>query len=135
MSGAEQGKVGHTHELTADSVAELIRPTLDKFVSQAEPFLAKVSEELYEHLLYTVQDYLRENAEWNIGQEIERCRKIEHDNTQLRIAQADMMLAMSGVMPVLATAEGYTNASSEGEVHRDRIKFFQHVYEKHGGAA
>ncbi len=70
---------------SADAVAELIRPTLDKFVAGAEPYLRKVTEDLYEQLLNTTQDYLRENGEWNIGQEITRCRQIERDNMQLRI--------------------------------------------------
>lgn len=79
---------------SGDTVAEAIRPTLDKFVTGAAPYLQKVTDELYEQLLYGVQDYLRENGEWNIGQEIDRCRTIEADNRQLRDRNADLLAAL-----------------------------------------
>lgn len=123
-----------THELTADTAAELIRPTLDKFVAGAEPFLRKVSEELYEKLLWSVQDYLRENSEWNIGQEIERCRRIEHENTQLRMIKADMLTAMRGVQDILNRAESNASGNPEWDVVNSRITYFRHVLAKATGA-
>lgn len=78
----------------AETVAEAIRPALDKFAAAAEPTIRKVAESLYEQLLWATQDYIRENGEWNIGQEIERCRRIEHDNTQLRIRHKEMLSAL-----------------------------------------
>ena len=84
-----------------DTVAEAIRPTLDKFVANAAPYLKKVTDELYEQLLYGVQDYLRENGEWNIGQEIERCRKVDRDNSQLRELNAELLAALLGAFDVM----------------------------------
>jgi hypothetical protein len=60
-----------------DITVETIRPTLDKFTASAEPICRAAAEQVYEHFLNSIQDYLRDNAEWNIGAEIDRCRKIE----------------------------------------------------------
>ena len=65
-------------------VAEAIGPTLDRFVLASAPMLRDCAEAVYEQLLYSVQDYLKANAEWNIGNEIDRCRKIEIENIELR---------------------------------------------------
>ena len=65
-------------------VAEAIGPTLDLFVLASAPMLRDCAEAVYEQLLYSVQDYLKANAEWNIGNEIDRCRKIEIENIKLR---------------------------------------------------
>jgi hypothetical protein len=42
-----------------------------------EPIIRRASEDLYERVLYSVQDYLRENTEYNIAAEIERARSRE----------------------------------------------------------
>ena len=73
-----------TKRIEVEDLAETVGPTLDAFVSGAAPHLRKCAEAVYEELLYSVQDYLRENAEWNIGGEIERCRKTEAENRDLR---------------------------------------------------
>jgi len=62
-----------------EAVATAIGPTLDRFVEASAPYLQKVTDHIYERLLDGVQDYLRENGEWNIGVEIDRCRQIERD--------------------------------------------------------
>lgn len=111
------------HELTADTTAELIRPTLDLFVSKAEPAIRKITEEIYEQFLNSVQDYLRENGEWNIGQEIERCRRIEHDNTQLRMAKIDLISALrrleaaNELLASKRSQETYYSMLNDGCVH------------------
>lgn len=117
-------------ELTAVTAAELIRPTLDKFVAGAEPYLRKVSEELYEKLLWSVQDYLRENGEWNIGQEIERCRRIEHQNTQLRIQNSELLTALRGLADIMSRAESNASGTPEWEAVSARITFARHVLAK-----
>jgi hypothetical protein len=114
-------------DLTSESVAELIRPTLDAFVSKADPFIRKVTEEIYEQLLYTVQDYLRENGEWNIGQEIERCRQIERDNTQLRLRNNDVENALRGLTGILNTAESNASGNPEWDVVSTRVTYARHV--------
>ena len=72
-----------THQNSAE-VADAIGPTLDRFVLASAPMLRDCAEAVYEQLLYSVQDYLKANAEWNIGAEIDRCRKIEIENIELR---------------------------------------------------
>ena len=94
MSGPTPGPC--TLNDTAD-VVDAIGPTLDLFVKQATPFVQKVADEVYERLLYSVQDYLKENAEWNIGGEIERCRKIEAENRKLKSVNAELMEACQAV--------------------------------------
>jgi len=39
-----------------------------------EPFVRDVSDNIYERLLYTVQDYLRDNVEWNLRSELDQAR-------------------------------------------------------------
>lgn len=39
-----------------------------------EPFVREVSDNIYERLLYTVQDHLRDNAEWNLRMELDQSR-------------------------------------------------------------
>jgi hypothetical protein len=114
---------------TSDTVADAIRPTLDKFVENAAPFLRKATDELYEQLLYGVQDYLRENGEWNIGQEIERCRKIEHNNTFLRAQNADLLTALRGLINIMSRAESNASGTPEWDVVSTRITFARHVLE------
>jgi len=118
----------------SDTVAAAIRPTLDQFVSKAEPFCRKVAEEIYEQLLYTTQDYLRDNAEWNIGAEIDRCRKIEHDNTQLRIRNQEVEQALAGLTDIMARAESNASGTPDWDVVSSRVKYARHVLAK-GGAA
>lgn len=81
--------------ITGAEVADLIGPTLDKFVTGAAPYVRSVADEIYEQLLNGVQDYLRSNAEWNIGAEIDRCRAIEADNRRLREAAKQVLDRMS----------------------------------------
>lgn len=82
---------------TPESIAEAIRPTLDAFTIAADPYCRKAAEDIYERLLCMTQDYLRENAEWNIGDDIRRCRKIELDNLSLRETNAALLAALEAV--------------------------------------
>lgn len=82
---------------TPESVAEAIRPTLDAFTVAADPYCRKVAEDIYDRLLGMTQDYLRENAEWNIGEDVRRCRKIELDNLNLRETNAALLSALEAV--------------------------------------
>lgn len=77
--------------VTPETIDAAIAPTLDAFVASAAPSLRACAEAVYEQLLYSVQDYLRDNAQWNIGAELERCRKIEAENRSLREMQAVML--------------------------------------------
>lgn len=82
-------------------VADAIGPTLGLFVKQAAPVVQKVADEVYERLLFSVQDYLKENAEWNIGGEIERCTKIKAENVQIQANLADLAEAARGAVEAL----------------------------------
>ena len=95
----------------SDTVAEAIRPTLDKFAAAAAPYLKNAAEQLYENLLYSVQDYLRDNAEWNIGEEIARCRRIELYNVQLHQSNADLLAA---AQLALSVAESWIHDQLDG---------------------
>ena len=108
---------------TAETVAEAIRPTLDVFTAKAEPACRKVVEDIYETLLNTVQDYLRENAEWNIGAEIARCRKIEHENTFLRVQNIELLAALSALncSDILGCAESCASGTERWEFVHERI--------------
>lgn len=78
-------------EHTPESIADAIRPTLDAFTRGAAPYLKRITDELYEQLLNSTQDYLRENGEWNIGQEIDRCRRVDAENQRLRAVNAELL--------------------------------------------
>ena len=82
-------------EATPETIAQELQPTLDRFVKLAEPHVRKISEEVYDRLLFSVQDYLIENAQWNIGEDVRRCRKIELDNLKLREVNADLVKYLS----------------------------------------
>ena len=97
----------------AADVAAAIGPTLELFVKQAAPAVQKVADEVYERLLYSVQDYLKENAEWNIGGEIERCRKIEAENRELRAMQAELAEALKTLGALMAEDEEANDPSTD----------------------
>lgn len=84
---------GHTSE----TIVPLIAPTLDAFIAKAEPTCRKLAETIYEELLYSVQDYLRSNAEWNIGSELDRCRKTELENLHLRERNIALLAALEKI--------------------------------------
>lgn len=117
-----------------EAVAIAIRPTLDRFVSSAEPFCRKAAEDIYEQLLNCTQDYLRDNAEWNIGVEIDRCRKIEHDNTQLRIRNQEVERALAGLTDIMARAESNASGTPDWDVVSTRVNYARHVLAKVGAA-
>jgi len=81
-------------EHTPESFVQAIRPTLDAFTTAAEKECRQAAESIYEYLLGMVQDYLRENAEWNLGEEVRRCRRIEIENINLREANAKLLEAL-----------------------------------------
>lgn len=57
---------------------------LDAFVEQSAPRLKKFTDQLYSDLLDSVQEYLRENANWNLSAQIEQHRKTTRENYELR---------------------------------------------------
>lgn len=96
----------------SEEVAKAIGPTLDAFVKQAEAPIRRVVESIYEQLLFNTQDYLRENAEWNLGGEIDRCRRIEADNRDLRKTNAALIEALE----FYANGIGFTETQDNGAI-------------------
>jgi hypothetical protein len=86
-------------------VAEAIGPTLDLFVKQSAAAIQRATDDIYERLLYNVQDYLKDNAEWNLGAEIDRCRVIEASNRELRSTQAELLDALRDVLALEVVAK------------------------------
>ncbi len=70
--------------ISGEEVAALLGPTLDGFEVAAQAPLRRAADKLYEMLLADVQTYLRDNAQWNIAAEIDRCRHIERENARLQ---------------------------------------------------
>jgi len=106
-------------------LAEAIGPTLDLFVKQSAAAIQRATDEIYERLLYGVQDYLKDNAEWNLGAEIDRCQKIEADNRDLRASQAELVEALREVTAELGefadiTINGVRDDRMGGMVDRAR---------------
>lgn len=99
MSGTENAVVDPAYEMPAAErvVSDACDALLDRFVIRSEPHLRKLSESVYENLLTDVQEYLKSNANWNLANEIERCRRIEAENREL-IAQRDgLVRALQGL--------------------------------------
>ena len=87
--------------------------------SDFEPFIRRASEDFYEHLLTTVQNYLRENAEWNLKGEIEQSQ------ASARYAQkrlAEVSEALAGVMGILGRAESNASGNPEWGYVGPRVK-------------
>lgn len=98
----------------SDQVAAAIAPTLDAFVTSAGPVLRRVADEVYETLLESVQVYLRSNAEWNIGSQIDHCRTVEAENRSLLEINTDLLAALEFVTDCLVTELG--NLANEDEL-------------------
>lgn len=56
---------------------------LTGIVRRSEPILQKAVEQFYDRLLGDVQEYLIDNAKWNLRSEIERCVEINRRNAEL----------------------------------------------------
>jgi hypothetical protein len=64
-----------SHGATGMTFEEKVAAAVATLNPQAfEPFIKRASDDFYESLLETVQNYLRENAEWNIRGEIDNAR-------------------------------------------------------------
>lgn len=75
-------------------VSEACDAVLDQFVRKSEARIRKFTDAVYEDLLISVQEYLKENANWNLAQEIDRCRRTETENYRLREQNDDLVTAL-----------------------------------------
>lgn len=71
-----------------------IGPTLKAFEKNAEYYCRKAGDEVYERLLYSVQDYLIDNVEWNLGEELRRANRIGAENAHLRVELRKLQRAL-----------------------------------------
>jgi hypothetical protein len=78
-----------------------------------EPHVRAASEQIYERIMETVQDYLRDNVEFNIGQKIATAeREAAYARGRLVEVEAQrdaLYFAAIGLRPILEAAE--SNAS------------------------
>lgn len=65
-------------------VANACDTLLAEFVTKAEPHIRKAVDQIYAGLLYSVQDYLRDNANWNLAQQLESAKRTFRENYELR---------------------------------------------------
>lgn len=59
-----------------------------------EPFVKQAADSLYERIMQSCEDYLRENVEWNIGSHISM---LEHENQRMRTELWEVDRALGGV--------------------------------------
>lgn len=78
-------------------VAAACDELLDRFVRQSERHLRKVGDALYEDLLISVQSHLKSNANWNLANEIERCRRVEAENRALTEQRDELVRSLQGL--------------------------------------
>ena len=79
----------HTAETLAQDAANSIDPTL------FEPAIRKAADEFYEQLLTGVQDYLKDNVQFNSASHI---YTLEYGIRQLRKSNAELVAASQGYM-------------------------------------
>ena len=82
---------------TEESFAEATRPVLEAFVKAADPYLKKVADEVYERLLYGVQEHLIQNADWNLAWEIRRAQEVDGRNAKLSADNAGLLLRVEAL--------------------------------------
>lgn len=58
---------------------------LDNLAPALEPFVDRVTNDIYSTILREVETYLRSNVEWNIGNRLDRLAKVEEDRELLLI--------------------------------------------------
>jgi hypothetical protein len=62
--------------------ADELREVANRFEPKDfEPFIRRAADELYERILHSCEDYLRDNVEWNIGSHI---AMLTRDNDRMR---------------------------------------------------
>lgn len=90
-----------------------------------EPHIKAASERIYEEIMLTVQDYLRDNAEYNIGQQIATSdREAAYARGKLADMIADrdrLRAAMMALKPILDSAESNASGNPEWEFVRARV--------------
>lgn len=97
--------LGHSVSVTdADEVADAAASSLKP--ETFEPFIRNAADEVYGRLLTTVQDYLIDNARWNIGVRIETA---EREAQRLRQLNSDLLKALGDCRTNIA---GYAISSN-----------------------
>jgi hypothetical protein len=90
-----------------------------------EPSVKAAAERIYEDVMLTVQDYLRDNAEFNVGQQIATSdREAAYARGKLADMTADrdrMYAALTSLKPILDSAESNASGNTEWEFVSGRV--------------
>ena len=91
-----------------------------------QPHVKAATDCIYEEIMLTVQDYLRDNAEYNIGQQIATAdREAAYARGKLIDMTADrdrLRAAMMALKPILDSAESDASGNPEWEFISARVK-------------
>lgn len=74
----------------SDDFAASFGPLLDKMPASLAPFIKDATEKLHRVVLEEVEDYIRSNVEWNIGNRLDSGAKAEALNVALLEAMKDI---------------------------------------------
>lgn len=98
---------------------------LDGVEAAVEPHVRKATDDIYERVMETVQDYLRDNAEWNIRTQIDtaerEARTLRAKNAELKDQFDACYFALLGLKPILDTAESNASGNPEWEFVSARV--------------
>lgn len=113
---------------TPEAFAAAIAPTVAAIEVALGPVIQRASEHFYEQTLSDVQQFLKDNVEWNLGNEITRCREIERVNREL-------LEALHGLNGILGTAESNASGTPQWEFVSSKINAAREAITKATGAA
>ena len=80
----------------------------DAMQERATQVATRASEDLYEHMMMSVQDYLRSNVRFNLSEEL---RRVSAECARLRASNAGLL---AGAKLALDLAEGLINSDYDG---------------------
>jgi hypothetical protein len=90
-----------------------------------EPLIRKAVEGIYEQLLGDVQDYLADNAQFNIKSHISMLQRNNDEQrksiVRLTDQRADLLAALQGVMDILGRAESNASGNPEWDYVGPRV--------------
>lgn len=97
---------------------EVVAAVLEKL----KPALKKASEDIYENLLYTTQDYLIDNVRWNIRSEIDGAERQAQYDRQKTAAIVECLKTVREYVDDVAKGHLTSEKSDLKNLARDDIK-------------
>jgi hypothetical protein len=111
---------------------------LEGVEAAVEPHVKAATDRIYEDVMLSVQDYLRDNAEFNIGQQIATAdREAAYARGKLVDMTADrdrMFAALTSLKPILDSAESNASGNPEWEFVSGRVNAARAAIAKVTGA-